>query len=100
MNSVQPLGPRVLVEQVKAEEKTKGGILLPNATAEAERPRHGTVIALGTGLRLEDGTRRPFEVEPGQSVVFRQYGGVPVKLDGKEYLILTEDEIVGILDPT
>lgn len=97
MKGVQPLGPRVLVEQVKAEEKTKGGIIVPHATAEADRPRHGTVIALGTGLRLEDGTRRAFEVCPGQNVVFRQYGGTPVKVDGKEYLILTEDEIVGIL---
>jgi len=91
----RPLGDRVLVRRVEEEEKTRGGIIIPDTAKE--KPQEGEVIAAGTGKRLESGTVTPLEVKEGDRVLFGKYSGTEIKLDGTEYLILREDEILGIV---
>ncbi len=93
--SIQPLGDRVLVKPLEKEEKTKGGIVLPDTAKE--KPQEGEVIAIGTGRKLEDGKTVPLEVKKGDKVLFSKYGGTEVKLDGEEHLIMKEDDILAII---
>jgi len=92
---VQPLGDRVLVEVLEAEEKTKGGIVLPD-TAQ-EKPQQGKVVATGKGKISEDGKLIPLEVKKGDKVLFGKYSGTELKMDDKSLLMLKEEDILGIV---
>ena len=92
---IQPLGDRVLVEPVKETEVNKGGIIIPDTAKE--KPQQGTVIAVGTGKLDEKGNKIPFNVKKGDKVLMPKYGGTEVKIDGKEYQIMREEDILGIL---
>jgi chaperonin GroES len=94
--SVKPLGDRVLVEPIKEEEVKKGGIIIPDSAKE--KPQEGKIVALGTGKRDEDGKLIPFEVKKGDRVLISKYGGTEIKIDGKDYLIMREDDILGVID--
>ena len=93
---IRPLQDRVIVKRVKEEEKTKGGIIIPDTAKE--KPIEGEVIAVGNGKTLDDGTVRKPEVKPGDRILFGKYSGTEVKIEGEEHLILREDEIVGVLE--
>ena len=92
---IQPLGDRVLVEPVKEEESKKGGSIIPDTAKE--KPQQGKVIAVGTGKLDENGKLIPFNVKKGDRILMPKYGGTEVKLNDKEYQILREEDILGIL---
>ncbi|HLT58839.1 MAG TPA: co-chaperone GroES [Limnochordales bacterium] len=92
-----PLGDRVVVKPIEQEEKTKGGIVLPDTAKE--KPQEGEVLAVGSGRLLENGERVPLEVKVGDRVVFAKYGGTEVKLNGETYTILRESDILAIAKP-
>ena len=91
----RPLHDRVVVKRVKEEEKTKGGIIIPDTAKE--KPIEGEVVAVGNGKVNEDGTVRKLDVKAGDRVLFGKYSGTDIKIDGQEYLILREDEVLAIL---
>src|SRR5262245_32269202 len=93
---VIPLNDKILVKRLEAEEKTAGGILLPDAAKE--KPRQGKVLSLGDGKLLEDGKRAAFQVKEGDRVLFSSYSGNEVQVDGDEYLIMSEDDILAVID--
>ena len=93
---VRPLQDRVLVRRIAEEEKTKGGIIIPDSAKE--KPIEGEVIAVGNGKILEDGSVRKLDVKVGDRVLFGKYGGTEVKVDGEDRLILREDDILGVLE--
>ncbi|MCX8036336.1 MAG: co-chaperone GroES [Candidatus Sumerlaeia bacterium] len=96
---IKPLGDRVLVQRLEeAEEKTAGGIIIPDTAKE--KPQRGKVIAVGPGRMNEDGKLLPMNVKVGDEVLFGKYSGSDVKIDGVEYLIIKEDEIYGIIEGT
>ena len=92
----RPLHDRVLVRRVEAEEKTAGGIIIPDSAKE--KPQEGEVVSVGTGLKAEDGTVTPLDVKAGDRILFGKYSGNEVKLDGEELLIMREDDILGIIE--
>ena len=92
---VRPLHDRVLIKRVEEQETVRGGIIIPDSAKE--KPQEGEVVAVGTGKRLENGTVIPLEVKEGDRVLFGKYSGTEIKLDGEDFLILREDEILGIL---
>ena len=92
---LKPLGDRVVVEREEAQSKTAGGIVLPDTAKD--KPREGTVIAAGPGRLLDNGQLRPLEVHQGDRILFGSYAGNEIEVDGKEYLILKEEEILAIL---
>jgi chaperonin GroES len=92
---IRPLQDRVLVKRVPEEEKTKGGIIIPDTAKE--KPIEGKVIAVGSGKALEDGTIRKLDIKVGDTVLFGKYGGTDVKVDGEEHVILREDDILGVI---
>ena len=92
---IRPLGDRVLIKRVAEEEKTKGGIIIPDTAKE--KPQEGEVIAVGPGSRDETGKLQPLDVKPGQRVLFGKWSGTEVKLDGEELLIMKESDIMGVL---
>jgi chaperonin GroES len=91
-----PLGDRVLVERTEAEEKTAGGIVLPDSAKE--KPIQGKVVAVGEGRRSDDGTLIPLQVKKGDTILFGKYSGTEVKVDGNEYLIMKEDDVLAIVE--
>ncbi len=93
---IRPLQDRVIVKRVKEEEKTKGGIIIPDTAKE--KPIEGEVIAVGNGKTLDDGTLRKPEVKPGDRILFGKYSGTEVKIEGEEHLILREDDILGVIE--
>lgn len=93
---IKPLGDHILVQRLAAEAKTKGGIVLPDTAKE--KPKEGTVIALGQGRLLDNGTRIPFTVKVNDRVLFSSYSGNEIKWDGEEYLIIGEDDILGVIE--
>jgi len=93
---IRPLQDRVIVKRVKEEEKTKGGIIIPDTAKE--KPIEGEVIAVGTGKVLDDGSTRKPEVKAGDRVLFGKYSGTEVKIEGEEHLILREDDILGVIE--
>ena len=95
MESIRPLHDRVVVERNEAEKKTAGGIVLPDNAKE--KPKEGTVIAVGSGRLLENGEVKALEVKKDDRVLFDAYAGSEVKLDGRDYLILTEKEILAVV---
>ena len=96
MAKLRPLGDKILVKRVEAETKTKSGIVLPDSAKE--KPKRGKVIALGDGKRLENGDRAPFSVKKGDEVLFTSYAGTEIKVDGEELMIMSEDDILAIVE--
>ncbi len=93
---IRPLGEKVLVKRLEAEQVTRGGIVLPDTAKE--KPQRGTVLAVGDGRMLKDGTRAEFQVSKGDKVLFSSYGGTEVKVEGEEYLLIDETDVLAILD--
>ena len=94
--SIRPLQDRVIVRRVKEEEKTKGGLYIPDTAKE--KPIEATVIAVGNGKVLEDGTVRKLDVKAGDRILFGKYSGTEVKIEGEDHLILREDDILGVIE--
>lgn len=92
---VQPLNDRILVKRIEAEEKTPGGIVVPDSAKE--KPKEGEVISVGTGKVDDKGEKIPFNVKAGDRVLFESYAGTEVKIDGEEHLIMREDDVLGII---
>jgi len=93
---VRPLHDKVLIEILDTEEKTKGGIIIPDTAKE--KPQEGKVVAVGTGRILEDGTKKPLDVKKGDKVLFNKYGAIDISIEGEDYLILREEDILAIVD--
>ena len=93
---IKPLHDRVLAKRLESEEKTKGGIIIPDTAKE--KPLEGKVIAVGAGKRLEDGSVRAPAVKEGDRILFGKYSGTEIKIDGEEMVILKEDDILGIIE--
>jgi chaperonin GroES len=96
MKGLRPLGDRILVKRVKEEERTKGGIIIPDTAKE--KPQEGKIVAVGKGKYGDDGKLIPIEVKPGDKILFGKYSGSEFKLEGEDLLILREDDILGIID--
>ncbi len=94
--SVRPLGEKLLIKRVEVESKTRGGIVLPDTAKE--KPTEGKVVALGDGKLLKSGGRASFQVKKGDRVIFNSYGGTEVKVDGEEYLLMSEDDILAVIE--
>ncbi len=92
---VRPLHDRVLVKRFVEEEKSKGGIIIPDTAKE--KPVQGEIIAVGTGRILEDGKIRPLEVKKGDKVLFGKYAGTEIKIEGDDFLMMREEDILGII---
>jgi len=93
---LRPLQDRILVKRVAEEEKTKGGIIIPDTAKE--KPAEGKVIAVGNGKLSDDGKRIPLEIKKGNRILFGKYSGTEVKIDGEEQLIMREDDVLGIIE--
>jgi chaperonin GroES len=93
--NVRPLGDRVLVQPIEEQETKKGGIIIPDTAKE--KPQEGNVIALGTGKLDDNGKKVEFTVKQGDKVLISKYGGTEIKVDGESYLIMREDDILGII---
>ena len=93
---LRPLQDRILVKRVKEEEKTKGGIIIPDTAKE--KPAEGKVTAVGNGKVGDDGKRIPLEIKKGDRILFGKYSGTEVKIEGDEYLIMREDDVLGIIE--
>jgi chaperonin GroES len=93
---VRPLHDRVIVKRIEEEEKTKGGIIIPDTAKE--KPVEGKVMAAGKGKILESGKKQPLEVKEGDRILFGKYAGTEVKIDGEEHLIMREDDIIAIVE--
>ncbi|MGC9941272.1 MAG: co-chaperone GroES [Verrucomicrobiota bacterium] len=94
--NVKPLGDRILVEAIEEKEVKKGGIIIPDSAKE--KPTESTVVALGTGKLDDNGKRIAFEVKKGDRILCSKYGGTEIKIDGKEYKILSSDDILAVLE--
>jgi chaperonin GroES len=93
---MRPLQDRVIIKRVKEEERTKGGLIIPDTAKE--KPIEGLVVAVGNGKALEDGTVRKLDVKEGDRVLFGKYSGTEVKIEGEEHLIMREDDILGVIE--
>ncbi|MGB8930794.1 MAG: co-chaperone GroES [Anaeromyxobacteraceae bacterium] len=93
---IRPLQDRIIVKRVQEEEKTKGGIIIPDSAKE--KPIEGKVIAAGNGKVLEDGKVRPLDIKAGDRVLFSKYAGTEIKLDGDEVLIMREEDVLGVIE--
>jgi len=93
---IRPLYDRILVKRVEEKETVMGGIIIPDTAKE--KPQEGEVVAVGQGKRLEDGTIVPLDVKVGDRILFGKYSGSEIKLDGDEYMIMREDEVLGVLE--
>ena len=93
---VRPLHDRVIVKRVKEEEKTKGGIIIPDTAKE--KPIEGKVVAVGKGKLLENGKQQPLEVKKGDKILFGKYAGTEINIEGEEHLIMREDDIIAIVE--
>jgi len=94
--NIRPLYDRIVVKRIEEKETVQGGIIIPDTAKE--KPQEGEVMAVGKGKRLEDGTLVPLDVQVGNRILFGKYSGSDIKLDGEEYLIMREDEVLGILE--
>ncbi|EKV26289.1 Heat shock protein 60 family co-chaperone GroES [Caenispirillum salinarum AK4] len=92
----RPLHDRVLVRRIEADTKTKGGIIIPDTAKE--KPQEGEVIAVGQGVRADDGTLHPLDVKAGDRVLFGKWSGTEVKIDGEDLLIMKESDILGVIE--
>jgi chaperonin GroES len=94
--NARPLHDRILVQRIEEGEQKVGGIIIPDSAKE--KPQQGKVVAVGQGKVKEDGGRIPLDVKPGDSILFGKYSGQEIKLDGEEYLIMREDEVLAVID--
>jgi chaperonin GroES len=94
--SFRPLHDRVLVRRLEQQETTKGGIIIPDTAKE--KPMEGKVVAVGTGYHLENGTVRPLALKENDTIIFNKWSGTEITIDGEEYLVMKESDIMGILD--
>ena len=92
---VVPIGDRILVKRLEAEEKTKGGIIIPDTAKE--KPKEGQVVSVGSGKIKDDGSKEPLTVQEGDRILFTSYAGTEVKLEGEEFLIMREEDVLGIV---
>lgn len=92
---IRPLNDRILVQRVEEEEKTAGGIIIPDKAKE--KPVEGTIIAVGPGKQNDVGERVPLQVKKGDTILFSKYGGADVRIDGEDYLIMREDDVLGVI---
>lgn len=93
---LKPIGDRVVVKVLEQEEKTKGGIVLPDTAKE--KPQQGKVVAVGTGRILDNGQKVPLEIKEGDTVIFAKYAGTEVNIEGEEYLILSERDVLAVVE--
>jgi chaperonin GroES len=93
---VRPLHDRLIIQTSQEEEKTKGGIIIPDTAKE--KPVEGKVIAVGAGRIKKDGTKMPLEIKKGDRVLYAKYGGTEIKIDGEEYLMMKEDDILAVIE--
>ena len=93
---LRPLQDRILVQRVEEETKTKGGIIIPDTAKE--KPAEGQIVAVGNGKTGDDGKRIPLELKEGDRILFGKYSGTEVKIEGAEYLIMREDDVLGVID--
>ncbi len=93
---IRPLNDRILVRRLEEEEKTAGGIIIPDSAKE--KPAEGKIIAVGPGKLNDNGDRVAMDVKDGDSILFSKYGGTDVKIDGEDYLIMREDDVLGIVE--
>lgn len=93
---IRPLNDRILVKRLEEEETTKGGIIIPDTAKE--KPAEGEVVAVGNGKLSEKGERIPVELKVGDRVLFSKYGGTDVKIEGEDYLIMREDDVLGVME--
>ena len=94
--NLKPLGDRVVVEHVEQAEKSVGGVILPDTAKE--KPQEGRVLAVGTGRTLDNGTKLSMDVKVGDRIIYSKYSGSEIKLDGKEYLIISEKDVLAVID--
>ncbi|MFH0813153.1 MAG: co-chaperone GroES [Pseudomonadota bacterium] len=94
--NIKPLQDRVIVKRIEEEEKTKGGIIIPDSAKE--KPQEGIVMAVGPGKVTDDGKKIPLEVKKGDRILFGKYAGTEIKIDDEEHLIMREDDILGIIE--
>mgnify|MGYP005846746175 CR=1 FL=1 len=94
--NIRPLNDRILVKRLEEEEKTKGGIIIPDSAKE--KPAEGTVVSVGNGRHNDKGERVAMELKAGDRVLFSKYGGTEVKIDGEEFLIMREDDVLGVVE--
>ncbi len=93
---IRPLQDRIIVKRMEEEEKTAGGIIIPDTAKE--KPQEGKVVAVGKGKVGEDGKVQPLDVKPGDKVLFGKYAGTEIKLEGEEHLIMREDDLLGVIE--
>jgi chaperonin GroES len=94
--NIRPLNDKIVIKRLEAEEKTKGGILLPDAAKE--KPREGRVVAIGDGKLLDSGERATFQVKKDDRVIFSSYAGTEIKIEGDDYLIMDESDVLAVLE--
>ena len=94
--NLRPLYDRIVVRRIEQKEQVQGGIIIPDSAKE--KPQEGEVVAVGKGKRLEDGSVVPLAVKAGDRILFGKYSGSDIKMDGQEYLIMREDEVLGVLE--
>jgi chaperonin GroES len=94
--SIRPINDRIIVQRIEDQEQMRGGLYIPDTAKE--KPQEGKVIAVGNGKLLENGSRTPIDIKAGDKVLFGKYAGTEVKLDGEEYLILREDDVLGVIE--
>jgi chaperonin GroES len=93
---IRPLQDRVIVQRLEGEEKTKGGIIIPDTAKE--KPQEGKVVAVGPGKILENGTKTTLDVKVGDKILFGKYSGTEIKIEGEEFLMMREDDILGVIE--
>jgi len=93
--SFRPLHDRILVQRLEGEEKTKGGIIIPDTAKE--KPQQGKVVSVGSGRVTEEGKIQPLDVKAGEKILFSKYAGTEVKMEGEEFIIMREDDVLGII---
>ncbi|MDD7473066.1 MAG: co-chaperone GroES [Bdellovibrionota bacterium] len=96
MSNIRPLQDRLIVRRLDSEEKTAGGLYIPDSAKE--KPQQGEVVAVGKGKVKEDGTVIPMDIKKGDKILFGKYSGTEIKLDGEELLIMREDEVLGVIE--
>jgi chaperonin GroES len=96
MANIRPLGDKVLIKRLEAEQQTSGGIILPDAAKE--KPKRGKVVAVGEGKLLDDGKRAGFQVKSGDEVIFSSYAGSEIKLGNEEFVVMGEEDILAVVD--
>lgn len=94
-SKIRPLQDRLIVERIESEEKTAGGLYIPDSAKE--KPQQGRVLAVGKGRVREDGTVQPLDLKEGDKILFGKYSGTEIKIDGDDYLIMREDDVLGVL---